>query len=450
MTDQSVITESCQKTFPHRCGPPMRRPAYSLVLLVTAAVGLAASIGCNREAKKPEKVAPPEVVFVTPTKESVIEYEEFTGRTAATDVVEIRARVTGYLNEVHFTDGADIKEGALLFAIDDRSFVAEEARTAAAIKQYEARADRLRRQLKRGEELFKKQAISQDEFETITFDLAEAEASISAAKAQHDIAKLNLEFTKVKAPISGRIGRRMVDEGNLVTADVTPLATIIPLQEVYVYFDMDERTVLKLRRLEDGGMTGPADESDVKIDIALADSDKFVLKGTINFLDNQIDPATGTLRVRATVENPDGLLSPGLFVRLRYPIGKPAEQWMVPEESIGSDQGQPIVYVIDKGEKEFTNPETNAKETKIVDMIYSKRVTVGPQVGKMRVIRDGLSSTAQVAVTGLQKIRAEMEVTPKPRTAESKATEEPTETLAGDKKAPAAKTAKVSVHEAAE
>ncbi len=235
----------------------------------------------------------------------------------------------------------------------------------------------------------------------------------------------------------------MVDPGNLVTADVTLLATIIPLDEVFVYFDMDERTVLKLRRLVDGGMTEPAGDSDVEIDIALADSDEFVLKGSINFLDNQIDPATGTLRVRATVKNPDGLLSPGLFVRLRYPIGKPAKQWMIPEESLGSDQGQPIVYVIDKGEKVVKNTETGEEVKQTVDMIYTKRVTVGPQVGNMRVIRDGLSKDAQVAVTGLQRIRAKMEVTPALREAEGKSVEQPAETLAVEKKTPMAKTAKV-------
>lgn len=422
----------------------MQRIAVSCPLwLACATFGLAALAGCNRAETKATAPPPQKVLYVTPVQNEVTEYEEFTGRTAATEVIELRARVSGYLDEVLFDDGADVKEGKVLFEIDDRPFVAEEARTAAAIKQFEARSSRLSRQLKRADELFAKQAISQDEYETIKFDLAESDASLNAAKAQHDIAKLNLQFTKVTAPISGRIGRRMVDPGNLVTADVTPLATIIPLDEVYVYFDMDERTVLKLRRLADGGMTKPADKSDVQIDIALADSDEFILKGSINFLDNQIDPATGTLRVRATVKNPDGLLSPGLFVRLRYPIGKPAKQWMIPEESIGSDQGQPIVYVIDKGEKVVKDAETGAEMKKSVDMIYTKRITVGPQVGNMRVVRDGLESDAQVAVTGLQRIRAKMEVTPELRDAVSKPAEQPTEALAAEKKKPMAKTAKV-------
>lgn len=398
-----------------------------------AALGLATLVGCTQEEKKPPAPPPTKVLFVKPTTDKVTEYEEFTGRTAATESIELRARVSGYLNKVNFEDGQDVEKGQVLFEVDNRPFVAEEARTAAAIKQYEARANRLSRQLKRAEELFSKQAISQDEYETIKFDLAEADASMNAAKAQHDVAKLNLEFTKVKAPISGRIGRRMVDPGNLVTADVTALATIIPLEEVFIYFDMDERTVLKLRRLEGSGMTEPAD-SDTEVDIALADSEEFVLKGTVDFLDNQIDPATGTLRVRATVKNPDGLLSPGLFVRLRYPIGDPASQLLVPEESLGSDQGQPFVYVIEKDAKDEA------------EKVAFRRVEVGPQVGGKRVIRDGVKPGDRVIVTGLQRIRRNMAVTPEER----KAQEQPSETLASDKKKHSAKVTKVSVHDAAE
>ncbi|HTN75953.1 MAG TPA: efflux RND transporter periplasmic adaptor subunit [Pirellulaceae bacterium] len=368
-------------------------------------------VGCGfKEAKKPDAPPPPKVLFVKPIKDEVIEEEEFTGRTAAVETVAMRARVSGYLDKVLFQDGADVKKGQVLFKIDDRPFVAEEARTAAAVAQFEARVNRLQLQLKRSEELYDKQAISQDEFETIKFDRAEAEASLNGAKASHEIAKLNLAFTQVKAPISGRIGRRMVDEGNLVTADITSLATIVPLDKVYIYFDMDERTVLKLRRLISDGVIQSPDKEDVTVKVALADSPEFALSGVIDFQDNQVDPATGTLRVRATVKNPYGLLSPGLFARILYPIGKPSPSLLIPEESLGSDQGQPFVYVIGDD-----------------NQVVFRRVELGPQREDERVIRKGVEAHDRVVVTGLQRLRRNDKVTPEERPAD---VEKPAETVA--------------------
>jgi RND family efflux transporter MFP subunit len=374
------------------------------------------------------------VEYVAPSTRNVIEYEEFTGRTAATESVELRARVSGYLSKIHFEDGVDVAEGDLLFTLDDRPFTAEEQRTASLIKQFEARINRLHSQEKRSRALFDKQAISQDEYETIKYDLDEAEATLAAAKASHEVAKLNLQFTKITAPLSGRIGRRMVDEGNLVIEDQTALATIVPLDKVFVYFDMDERTVLKLRRLGNGGEMS-AMKSDVIVDIALADANRdandaeaFPLKGKIDFLDNQIDPATGTLRVRAVVENPTGLLSPGLFVRLRYPIGKEEPSMVIPEASLASDQGNPFVFVI------------NDKH-----IVEARPVVLGPQVDSERVVRSGLSAGERVAVTGLQRLRRSMEVIDKDQTHTKAA-----EAMAADKKSQSIKAPKVSAHQGAE
>jgi multidrug efflux system membrane fusion protein len=407
----------------------MARPlAFVLPALL---LGVAALAGCNRDQAKPPAPPPQKVLYVKPVTNEVTEYEEFTGRTAAVETVELRARVSGYLDKISFEDGDDVEKGKLLFTIDNRPFIAEEARTAAAVKQAQAKLSRLDRQFKRAETLFKKEAISTDEYETIKFDREEADASLNAAKAQHEVADLNLDFTKVTAPISGRIGRRMVDAGNLVTADITALATIVPLDKVYVYFDMDERTVLRLRNLiHDKVIMSPTKE-DVTVDIALADSPEFKLTGIIDFQDNQIDPATGTLRVRATVDNPDDLLSPGLFVRLRYPIGKPGPQLMIPEESLGSDQGQPFVFVIEKGEIEVDG------EKQAVDKVVARRVELGPQVGGKRVIREGLQLDERIVVTGLQRIRRNAVVTPEERKPEPSKTE----ALAAEKKHRSAKTA---------
>lgn len=350
--------------------------------------------------KKPEPPPPMTVMFVTPTSEEVTEFEEFTGRTAATEVVELRARVSGYLQSVNFEDGVMVKKDDVLFKIDDRPFVAEEQRATAAVAQIQARIRRLTSQLRRAQELMEKKALSQNELETAQFDLDEANAALQEAQATLGMAQLNLQFTTIIAPLSGRIGRRMVDVGNIVTTDQTALATIIPIDQVHVYFDIDERTVLRLRRLENTGAIVSAMKEAVQVTIALADSEEFALNGKVDFLDNQIDPATGTLRARATVDNSDGLLAPGLFVRLKFPIGKAEPSLLIPEEAMASDQGRPFVYVVSQdGEK------TTAE---------ARSVEPGPLVGERRVIRAGLTAEDRVITTGLQRLRRKMEINPKP------------------------------------
>ena len=371
--------------------------ASSLVMIITA--------GCNRVEKKPEPPPPMSVMFVTPTTEEVTEFEEFTGRTAATEVVELRSRVSGYLNSVHFEDGVQVKKGDVLFKIDDRPFVAEEQRASAAAAQIEARIKRLTSQLRRAEELMAKKALSEHEFETAQFDLDEARAALQEAQAAYSMAQLNLEFTTITAPLDGRIGRRMVDVGNIVTTDQTALATIIPLEQVYVYFDIDERTVLRLRRLENIGAIVSAMKEAVQVNIALADSEEFAVNGKVDFLDNQIDPATGTLRARATVDNSDGLLAPGLFVRIKFPVGKAEPSLLIPEEAMASDQGRPFVFVVGKdGDKTIAE---------------ARNVETGPLVGQRRVIRAGLETGDQVIVTGLQRLRRKMEINPRLSSPES-------------------------------
>lgn len=371
--------------------------ASSLVMIITA--------GCNRVEKKPEPPPPMSVMFVIPTTEEVTEFEEFTGRTAATEVVELRSRVSGYLNSVHFEDGVQVKKGDVLFKIDDRPFVAEEQRASAAAAQIEARIKRLTSQLRRAEELMAKKALSENEFETAQFDLDEARAALQEAQAAYSMAQLNLEFTTITAPLDGRIGRRMLDVGNIVTTDQTALATIIPLEQVYVYFDIDERTVLRLRRLENIGAIVSAMKEAVQVNIALADSEEFALNGKVDFLDNQIDPATGTLRARATVDNSDGLLAPGLFVRIKFPVGKAEPSLLIPEEAMASDQGRPFVFVVGKdGDKTIAE---------------ARNVETGPLVGQRRVIRAGLETGDQVIVTGLQRLRRNMEINPRLSSPES-------------------------------
>lgn len=386
----------------------MRTSAHTVL-----AIAFLTTFGCREEQKKADPPPPMTVYWVKPTSNPVTEFEEFTGRTAATKVNELRARVSGYLARIDFEDGAHVEKDEVLFKIDDRPFVAEEQRTGAVVNQFEARIKRLTSQLQRAQELLERNAMSQNEFDTAKYDLEEATANLAEARAAHELAILNVQFTTIKAPLNGRIGRRLLDVGNLVMADQTSLATIVPQDQVYVDFDMDERTVLKIRRTADPAVVTQGKDSNVTVDIALADAPEFSLHGRVDFLDNQIDSATGTLRARATVDNSDGLLSPGLFVRLRYPIGQPLQSLLIPEEAMASDQGRPFVFVVGVGVGDHAG----------MPVALARDVQPGPLVGSQRVIRSGVNSDDRVIVTGLQRLRNGMLIKPEKKPGQEVSTE---------------------------
>ena len=380
-----------------------RMPGHPFSRGVCLLVGclLAGLLGCQKSAPPPPPAKPLTVQFVLPETRMITEQEEFTGRTAATERVELRARVSGYLQVVDFPEGRLVQKGQVLFRIDDRPFRAEEKRTQAAVAQFEARAKRLRGQEQRARSLLEKRAMSQEEYEAVQYELTEAEASLESALAAHETARLNLEFTTITAPLTGRIGQRQVDVGNLVVQDQTLLATIIPVEKVNVLFDMDERTVLRLRRLQQAGQLQETADGAIHVQVALADSDQFTLQGVVDFQDNQVDPATGTQRMRAVIENSDGLLSPGLFVRIRYPVGTARESLLIPEECLASDQGRPFVFVVQQQEGQ--------------DIAAARYIETGPLEGGMRVIRDGLTLQDRVISTGLQRLRRNAEIKAQPR-----------------------------------
>ncbi len=379
--------------------PPTRSSLPAILGIVLATAGFAA--GCQKAAPPAAKPPPPTVFFALPVEQAVQEFEEFTGRTAAVMDVEVRARVSGYLDKVLFEDGADVKAGEPLFVIDDRIYQAEVARAAAAVEQAEARLARLDRQATRSDELFQKKVISEEDHDLSMFDRDEARAALAAAKATHDLAKLNLSFTRIASPIHGRISRRMIDPGNLIKADDTPLASIVSDDPIHAYFDIDERTVLRLRRLVKEGRIKASRDARVEVKLSLADDQEHNHRGVVDFEDNQIDAATGTLRVRLLIDNPERLLSPGLFVRLRFPIGEPTPSLLVPEEALASDQGRRFVYVIDAENKVAARP-----------------VEVGVLVDGRRAITRGLAASERVVVTGLQRLRKNMVVEPRPQTPE--------------------------------
>jgi RND family efflux transporter MFP subunit len=354
-----------------------------------ALLGLPLLAGCSGSAAAPKAAPKPvEVVVETPVVEMVTEHEEFTGRTVAVENIEIRARVSGHLEKVLFKDGEDVKAGQPLVEIDARPYVAEVERTKATVDQLQARLDKLTSQLERASKLLKMRSISQEDYDAIAFDRAEAQASLAAAVASRDLAELNLSYTRIAAKIDGRISRRLVDPGNLVQADVTALARIVSLDPIYAYFDVDERTVLRLQRLIDQGAIASARDTEIPIQVGLADEDDYSLTARFNFIDNQVDAATGTLLARAELSNPKRMLSPGLFVRLRVPIGSPRSAILIPEEALGADQGERYVYVVNKENK-----------------VEYRRVKTGWLEGTRRVIESGLSPDERVALTNLQRIR---------------------------------------------
>jgi RND family efflux transporter MFP subunit len=378
-------------------------------LLAALLLALTFAAGCAKKPEK-EKPPPPEVVYATPTARDVTEVEEFTGYTRAVKTVEVRARVTGYLDKVLFKDGTDVKEGDTLFQIDSRTYKAEVDKAEAMVKQTEATLDRITSDLRRGRAMVTGRAISMEELDKLTGNRNEADASVRAARATLEATRINLAYTKISAPIGGRVSRTMVDAGNLVKADETMLTTVVTLDPIHAYFDVDERTVLQLRRMIQEKKITSSRVQPLIVKVGLADEEGFSRSGTIDFVDNQLDPGTGTLRVRAEVPNAPingvSTLSPGMFVRIQLPVGKPQPSLLIPETALGSDQGNKFVYVIDGQNK-----------------VTYRRVVPGQQEGTTRVIRplvtgekgevvSGLRPDERVIITGQQRVRPGVEVQP--------------------------------------
>lgn len=393
-----------------------------LVMLAAAAPGCGSASSSTSPAAKP----PDLVVFDRPITREVLDFESFPGRTEAIFSVEIRARVAGYLNEVFFQDGQLVDKDAVLFQIDARPFQAALDRTKATLEQAEAHAQRLNNEYQRAKVLYDRGlSISREEYDRYAFDHAEALAAIGTAKAAHDLAKLDLEFTRVTSPIGGRLGRRLVDPGNLVKADETALTTIVSQDPIYIYFDVHESAMLRIRRLLDEGEIKAENEHQVPVEIALADENDFQHRGLVDFTDNRVDLNTGTLRFRAKLQNSKGLFTPGMFVRVKLPIGDPHPALMVREEALTSDQGQKKVYVLTRAMKEGKAAFFEDKAGKpLLDRAgapipkFTHTLVplgrIGVLVDGWREVEQGLKPDDLVVVSGLQKLRKDSPVSARP------------------------------------
>src|SRR5437870_6727861 len=318
----------------------MKAHGHFLIFSVPVVILSLALAGCKREPPALAATPPPVVMVSPPVEREITDYYEYTARTAAVDAVEVRARVSGYLVKVNFRgrEGAVVKKGDLLFQIDPRPFQAVLDEAKGQVAQLEARLARAEADVARDERLLPKGAASQKDLDTAIADRGEARAGIQSARAAVDRAALDLEFTQVMAPISGRIGRYLITEGNLVTTDSTLLTTIVSVDPMYAYFDADEGSVLRVRELIRAGKVHSARDSAVPVLLGLANEGGYPHRGTVNFVDNQVNPQTGTLRLRGVFANETEVLAPGYFARVRLLIGQSHGALLVTERAIDTDQ----------------------------------------------------------------------------------------------------------------
>jgi len=356
---------------------------------------LACTLGC---APKPDGKAAggPSAATVTtamPIERDVQDYEDFTGRVAAQYSVEVRARVTGYLDKIEFKDGAEVKVDDLLFVIDRRPFQAASDGATAMVAVKTAAAAFRDAEFKRNQELIAKNAVSKSEFDQSAAAFEEAKAMVTSSKADETLAKLNLGFTEIRAPIAGLTSSRKLDIGNLVVADQTLLTSIVSVDPVYVNFDVDERRLLRVQQEVREGRIKLVDGIRIPIELGLDNEAGFPHEGMIDFSDNQIDAGTGTIRMRAVVPNPlptvgKRKLVPGMFARVRVPLGEPHKAVLIAEQAIGSDQGQKFVYVVDSEKK-----------------VQYRRVRLGRSERGLVVVEEGLKGGEPIIVAGLQRVR---------------------------------------------
>lgn len=363
---------------------------------------VAVMCGCGGQEKAPQVAAPPPEVTVSQVvSREVTDAAEFTGRTDAVETVEVRARVSGYITEVSFTDGQEVKQGDLLFQIDPRPFQASLEGAEGQKAQWEAKLARSKADVQRYEKLVPTGAATPQDLDKATADMGEATAAIQSATASIDRAKLDLEFAKITAPISGQISRAMITKGNLVRGDNELLTTIVSLDPIYVYFDVSERDVLRLRDQARASRPAGATQPDIRtlkipLYLGLATEKGYPHEGVIDFADNRVDPSTGTIRARGRFDNSKRLFKPGLFARVRMPVGDPRQALLVAERAIGIDQGMKYVLTVD---------DRNTVKMQFIEL-------GSLQDDGLRVIQAGLKPGEWVVVNGLQRARPGKPVTP--------------------------------------
>jgi RND family efflux transporter MFP subunit len=371
---------------------------HTLILLAAVSTTALTLSACGRNEAAESHAAPPapQVTVAAAIARKVTEFDEFTGRFEAVERVEVRPRVSGYISSVNFKEGSEVKKGDVLFVIDPRPYQAERDKAAAGLAQARSQLVLAKSERERGTKLLAQHAISQEEYDTRTAGSEQAEANVQAAKAALDAMALNLEFTRVTAPISGRISRALVTSGNFVTNGQTPLTTLVSLDPIYVSFDGDEQGYLKYSRLAREAAAGKSHEARSSVQVGLADESDFPHQGVMVFVDNALDPMTGTIRSRALLDNHERQFTPGLFARIKLLGSVQHDAVLVNDSAIGTDQTVRYVLVVDKSNKVEYRP-----------------VQLGPVIDGLRVVQSGLTPGETIVVNGLQRVRPGAQVQPR-------------------------------------
>ncbi|ROQ29789.1 efflux RND transporter periplasmic adaptor subunit [Gallaecimonas pentaromativorans] len=361
-----------------------------------AVLGLLVLTGCSPKAEHSAAQAQAPVVSVAKVvKVPINEWDQFTGRLQSPEQVEIRPRVSGYIDKVAFTEGSLVQKGDLLFQIDPRPFAAEVKRLEAELQSATAKAHQARMEAQRAKRL-KGNAMSTEQADARETTALAAEATVNATAAALDAARLNLEYTEVRAPVSGRVSRAYITAGNLVNAGSSLLTSVVSTKAIYAYFDADEQRFIQYNDLARQGLRQGARDPNQVVLMGLAGQQGFPFTGHIDFLDNQVNPDTGTIRVRAVFNNDDGRLTPGMFARIKWVASNTYPALLIKDTAIGTDLGKKFVLVMD--DKHQLNYRT---------------VTLGPRLeGGLRIVRDGLKATDTIVVNGLQRVRPGATISP--------------------------------------
>jgi multidrug efflux system membrane fusion protein len=382
--------------------------AWPILLLIT---------GCGSSGGAPSAAPPPEVSVAQVLQKRVKDWDEFTGRLQAVETVEIRPRVSGYIDQVAFTEGKVVKRGDLLFIIDPRPYKADYDRAAADVKRFKTTLELARIEQKRVQHLKESGAVSQEEVDERDSTVAQGEANVAGAEASLESAALNMSFTRVISPIDGRVSRAEVTKGNLVTGGInggTFLTSVVSLDPIYLYFEGDEATYLRYIALARSGERPSSRDAPNPVRVGLANEEGFPHEGTMDFVDNQVNSQTGTIRARAVLPNKDGLYIPGLFARVQLLGSSEYTAVLIDDRAVNTDQSQKYVLLLAAGNK-----------------IEYRRVKLGRVIDGLRIVREGLKPGDVIVVNGAQRVHPGIVVTPQTVTMQG-------DTAVADEKQPAA------------
>jgi RND family efflux transporter MFP subunit len=364
------------------------------ISLVMCLLPLVASCGKSG----PQAPPPPQVSVAQVLEKRVKDWDEFTGRLQAVETVEIRPRVSGYIDTVAFTEGSLVKRGTLLFVIDPRPYQAEYDRAAADLKRFKTALDLGRIELVRVQRLKESGAVSEEELDERKSTVAQSEANVSGSQAALEAAALNLNFTKVSSPIDGRVSRAEVTRGNLVTGGTnggTLLSSVVSTDPIYIYFDADEQSYLRYVQIARSGEQPTSHDAGKPVQVGLANEEGFPHTGTVDFVDNQLNPQTGTIRARAVLQNKDGQFTPGLFARVQLLGSAEYSAILIDDRAVNTDQSQKYVLVLGAN-----------------NQIEYRKVKLGRVVDGLRVVREGLKAGDVIVVNGAQRVHPGVTVTP--------------------------------------